>query len=139
MDVVFLIARILFAFIFILSAIGHITKADAMAQFAAYKGAPGGKFGVIASGITFGLGAIMVAFGIYGDLGALLIFATLIPVTCFMHAYWKESDAQAKQGDQVMFNKNLGLMGGALAFFLLFSSQAADLGLTIVGPLFNLN
>ena len=139
MNAVFLIARILFALIFLLSAVGHITKANDMAGYAKFKGAPGGKFGVIASGVTLGLGAIMVVLGVYGDLGALLIFATLIPITFFMHAYWKESDAQAKQGDQVMFNKNIGLMGGALAFFLLFAATEAANGWTITGPLFNLS
>ena len=139
MNAVFLIARLLFAFIFLLSAIGHITKANDMAGFAKFKGAPGGKTGVILSGIALGLGALMVALGIYGDVGALLLFVTLIPITFFMHAYWKETDAQAKQGDQVMFNKNVGLMGGALGFFLLFATEVASLGWTITGPLFHLS
>ena len=76
----------------------------------------------------------MVALGVYGDLGALLIFATLIPITFFMHAYWKESDAQAKQADQVMFNKNLGLMGGALGSSCCSLRPAANLGWTDHGP-----
>jgi uncharacterized membrane protein YphA (DoxX/SURF4 family) len=139
MDAVFLIARILFAFIFLLSAWGHISKASTMAQYAQYKGAPGGKVGVILSGVTMGVGALMVLLGIYGDLGALLVFVTLIPITFFMHAYWKESDAQAKGADRTSFNKNVGLLGGALAFFLLFAAEGADLGLTIVGPLFHLS
>jgi uncharacterized membrane protein YphA (DoxX/SURF4 family) len=139
MDVVFLIARILFVLIFATSAIGHIVKANDMAGYAKFKGAPGGRFGVIFSGITLGAGAIMVLLGIWGDVGSLLIAATLIPITFFMHAYWKDGDAQAKQGDQVMFNKNVGLMGGALAFFLLFAVTAANLGLTITGPLFHLS
>ena len=139
MNAVFLIARILFALIFLLSAMGHITKADAMARYAKFKGAPGGKFGVIASGVTMGLGALMVLLGIYGDLGALLVFATLIPISFYMHAFWKESDAQAKQADQTSFNKNIGLMGGALALFLLFAVTGANLGLTITGPLFHLS
>ena len=139
MNAVFLVARILFVIIFLTSAVGHILKANDMAGFAKFKGAPGGKFGVIASGVTLGLGALMVLLGVYGDLGALLIFATLIPITFFMHAYWKESDAQAKQTDQVAFNKNVGLMGGALLFFLVFASATVDLGWTITGPLFQVS
>ena len=134
MDIVFLIARILVALVFLVSAMGHITAANAMAQYAAYKGAPGGKAGVILSGVTMGLGGLMVLFGVYGDLGALLIAATLIPVTFFMHAFWKETDAQAKQTEQISFNKNLGLIGASLALFLLFASQGAALGLTLTGP-----
>ena len=81
----------------------------------------------------------MIVLGFYGDLGALLIFATLLPVSFFMHAYWKESDAQAKQADQIAFNKNVGLMGGALALFLLFAVTSANLGLSITGPLIHLS
>ena len=126
MDAIFLVARILFVLIFLMSAVGHIVKANDMAGYAKFKGAPGGKFGVIATGVTLGAGAIMVLLGIFGDIGALLIAATLIPISFFMHAYWKESDAQAKQGDQVMFNKNVGLIGGALAFFLLLERRIVD-------------
>ncbi len=136
MDIVFLVARILFALIFLLSAIGHLTQADAMTQYADYKGAPGGKAGVILSGVAMGIGALMVLLGVFGDLGSLLVAATLIPISLFMHAHWKESDAQAKQTEQVSFNKNIGLIGGALALFLLFASTGADMGLTITGPLF---
>ncbi|WP_062465211.1 DoxX family protein [Demequina soli] len=138
MTAVFLIARILVAILFLLSAVGHLANSQGMAQYASYKGAPGGRFGVIASGVTMGLGALMVAFGIYGDIGALLIAATLVPVTFYMHAYWKESDAQAKQTEQISFNKNVALIGGALALFLLFATGAADLGLTVTEPLISL-
>lgn len=139
MNAVFLIARILFALIFLLSAVGHLTKSADMAQYAQFKGAPGGRVGVILSGVAMGIGALMVLLGIYGDIGALLVFATLIPVSFYMHAYWKESDAQAKQADQVSFNKNIGLMGGALAFFLLFAIEGANVGLTITDAVFQLS
>ena len=139
MDAVFLIARLLFAAIFIFSAIGHITQADSMAGYSKFKGAPGGKFGVIATGVAMGVGALSVLLGVFGDLGALLVAATLIPISAFMHAFWKESDAQAKQTEMISFNKNLGLIGGALALFLLFAVTGADLGLTITNSLFNLS
>ncbi|MDN4477383.1 DoxX family protein [Demequina lignilytica] len=135
MDIVFLVARILVALIFLFSAFGHIAAANAMAQYAAYKGAPGGKAGVILSGVAMGIGGVMILLGVWGEIGALLIAATLIPITFFMHAYWKETDAQAKQTEQISFNKNLGLIGGALALFLLFASQGAAMGLTITEPL----
>ena len=37
MNVVFLIARILFAFIFLLSAMGHLTQTEAMAGYASIR------------------------------------------------------------------------------------------------------
>lgn len=130
LDAVFVIARILFSVLFLLSALGHLTKADAMAQYAVYKGAPGGKAGVILTGITFGLGALSVLLGIYGDIGALLIAATLVPVSLFMHAHWKEEDAQAKQAEQISFNKNISLIGGALALFVVFAALPQHVAIT---------
>lgn len=125
MDVVFLIGRVLFAAIFLLSAVGHFAQADGMAQYAQAKGVPNAKAGVVASGVLALLGAVSIVFGIWLDLGALLIVAFLIPVTFFMHPFWKESDAQARQMEQISFNKNVALLGGALILFYL-ANQAQD-------------
>ena len=138
MDIIFLAARILFAILFLFSAVGHITQAEGMAQYAKFKGAPGGRFGVILTGITMGVGALLVAFGIFGDIGALLVALTLLPISVFMHAFWKETDAQAKQNDLIQFNKNVALIGGALALFLLFAIDGVDLGLTITDSVISL-
>ena len=72
MDIVFLIARILFSALFLASGIAHLVKADAMTQYAAYKKAPGGKLGVIATGVLLIVGSLSIAFGVFGDIGALL-------------------------------------------------------------------
>lgn len=138
MDIIFLVARILFALLFLYSAIGHITQSEGMAQYSKFKGAPGGRFGVILTGITMGVGALMVALGVFGDIGALLVAVTLVAITVFMHAFWKEGDAQAKQNELVQFNKNIALIGGALALFLLFAVDGLDLGLTITEGAFAL-
>jgi len=138
MDIIFLAARILFAILFLFSAVGHITQAEGMAQYAKFKGAPGGRFGVILTGITMGVGALLVAFGIFGEIGALLVALTLLPISVFMHAFWKETDAQAKQNDLIQFNKNVALIGGALALFLLFAIDGVDLGLTITDSVISL-
>lgn len=87
-----------------------------------------------------GLGALSIVLGVFGDLGSLLIAATLIPITFFMHAFWKETDAQAaKQADQIAFNKNVGPTGGALALFLLFSVTVRTLASRSRTSLFNLS
>ena len=97
MDVVLVIARILFAGIFITSGISHLTKLDAMTGYAQYKKVPAAKLSVIVSGLMILVGGLYIAFGVYADLGALLIAIFLIPTAFMMHAFWKESDATAKQ------------------------------------------
>lgn len=135
MDIVFLIARVLFAALFLLSALGHLTQADAMGGYATSKGVPAGKAATLVTGVMILVGGLMVLLGVWGDLGALLLAAFVIPTAFLMHNFWKETDPMAKQTEMVGFNKNIALGGGALALFVVFNAFD-DLGLTITGPLF---
>ena len=133
MDVVFLIARILFCFLFLSSAVGHLTKTDAMAGYTRSRGVPWAQQAVLVSGLIILIGALMVLLGIWADLGSLLLVVFLVPTAVLMHGFWKETEPMAKQMETVQFNKDIALAGAALAFFVLFRT---DLGLTITGPLF---
>jgi hypothetical protein len=53
-----------------------------------------------------------------------------------MHAFWKETDPQQKQQENVQFMKDLALGGAALLIFALIVKAGDGLGLTITGPLF---
>ncbi|WP_320668584.1 DoxX family protein [Patulibacter defluvii] len=136
MDIVFLVGRVLLAAIFLLSAIGHFTQADGMAQYAQSKGVPAAKAGVVGSGVIALLAAISLIFGIWTDLGALLLVVFLIPVSVMMHAFWKVDEPQAKQGEQINFNKNLALVGAALILFYLVN-QGQDIPAGLTDPLFS--
>lgn len=133
MDVVLLVGRILFATIFVMSGIGHLANRKAMADYARSVGAPGGEAGVVVSGLMILAGGVMVAAGIWGDLGALLLVAFLIPTTALMHRFWKHTDPQMAQTEQVMFLKNISLIGGALVLFWAFNQL--DLPLTVTSSL----
>lgn len=135
MDVVFLIGRILFVTIFLLSALGHFKQTDGMAQYAQAKGVANARQGVLVSGAVALAGSVMIVLGLWTDLGALLLIAFLLPVTFMMHAYWKVSDPQARQGEQINFNKNISLLGGAVILFWL-AHEAVDLPLSLTNSLF---
>jgi uncharacterized membrane protein YphA (DoxX/SURF4 family) len=136
MEIVLIIGRVLFALIFINSGIMHLTKLEAMTGYAQYKKVPAAKIGVIASGLMILIGGLYIVFGVYADLGALLIALFLIPAAFIMHAFWKESDATAKQNETIGFFKNLSLAGAALIFFALVST-GTDFGPSITGAFFN--
>jgi len=73
MDVIALIGRILFALIFLGSGTtGHIGQRKSMAQYASSQGVPAAEALVVLSGLQIAVGGLMVALGIWGDLGALL-------------------------------------------------------------------
>lgn len=133
MDVIVLIARILFAAIFLASGIGHLTQAEGMAGYAKSQGIPAAKLGVIVSGLLMLVGALSIVFGVWGDLGALMILAAVLPIALLMHKFWKV-EGEARMNEQIQFNKTLSLAGGALALFALFV-LVPELGLTVTGPL----
>jgi uncharacterized membrane protein YphA (DoxX/SURF4 family) len=135
MDIVILVGRILFAAVFLFSAVAHFSQAKAMTGFAQSKGVPLAGPAVYGGGVLLGLGGLSVLLGIWPDLGALLLVVFLVPTAVLMHGFWRESDPQARQMEQIQFFKDLGLAGAALTLFGLFAS-ADGLGLTITGPLF---
>lgn len=136
MDVVILIGRILFVGLFLGSALAHLTQTTSMAGYAQSRGVPSSRSAVIVSGLLILAGAIMVLFGIWGDLGALFLVAFLVPTAFMMHNFWRESDPMARQMEMVQFQKDLALAGAALMVFALYAS--GEVGIVIIGPLFDL-
>lgn len=133
MDIIVLIARILFAAIFIASGIGHLTQSEAMAGYAKSVGVPAAKLSVIVSGVLMVVGSLSVIFGVWGDLGSLMILVAVAPIAFLMHRFWT-ADGEARMNEQIQFNKTISLAGGALALFALFV-LVPELGLTVTGPL----
>jgi uncharacterized membrane protein YphA (DoxX/SURF4 family) len=89
-----------------------------------------------ASGVLLIVGALMVLLGIWADLGALLLVVFLIPTALLMHAFWKETDPQAKQLEMIQFQKDMALAGAALLIFALIAQLGTGFGLAITDPLF---
>ncbi|MGW4534790.1 DoxX family protein [Nocardia sp. NPDC004340] len=139
MDVLVLIGRILFALLFLGSGFGHLAQRESMAQYAQFKGIPMPTLAVPASGVLLLAGGLSVLLGVWADLGALLLILFLVPTAFLMHAFWKETDPEAKQGEMVNFNKDIALAGASLMLFAFFAHVGHDLGLTLTGPLFDLS
>ena len=139
MDVVFLVGRILFGLLFVSSGfMAHLGEGGkAGREYARSLGAPSPDLLVPLSGITIIVGGLMVALGIWADLGALLIIGFLVGITPIMHAFWKVDDPQMRIVQLSQFQKNVALCGGLLALFFLFQQYGEDIGLTIEPALFD--
>lgn len=74
-----LIGRLLFVAIFAMSAVSHLTKREAMVAYARAYRAPAPGLMVPLTGIMIGVGATLIALGLWADLGALLIAAFVLP------------------------------------------------------------
>lgn len=112
MKFIVLIGRILFSLIFLLTIAGHFSSQSI--GYAGGQGVPAPSFLVPLSGIIAFVGALSIIFGYKARLGAWLIIIFLVPVTFFMHAFWKVTDPMAQQVDMAMFMKNISLTGAAL-------------------------
>ena len=131
MEIVELIGRLAFAYMFVRSGINHFRQREGMVAYARGTGAPSPELGVPATGAMIVVGSLLIALGLWADLGALLIAAFLLATAYWMHGYWSLDDAQRRQGQKIHFEKNLSLAGAALLIFYLFNQFGPDIGLTI--------
>ena len=134
MDVVFLVARILFVLMFVMSGMAHFRK-DSL-EYARKLGAPLPEVLVPLSGVAIVAGGLMIGLGVWADLGALILGAFVLLVAPIAHAFWKESDEEMAMMQMGHFMKNMALAGGALVIFWVYN-QLQDLPLSITNSLFN--
>ncbi len=106
------LGRALFAAIFLYSSIGHFSQATI--HYAASHGVPLAGLLVPASGVLAFVGGLSVLLGFKARYGAAMLAAFLVPVTLSMHDFWNVADPMMRQMQQVMFMKNLSMLGGAL-------------------------
>ncbi len=110
-----LVGRILFSLIFLVAGLTHFSKQTI--RYAAAQGVRLASIAVPLSGILALLGAVSVTLGYRAKLGAALLALFLVPVTVMMHNFWAVKDPLMAQMHQVMFMKNLSMLGGALMIF----------------------
>lgn len=112
MKFLFPLGRLLFSLIFIAAAPRHFTHEGI--QHAANLGVPIARVLVPLSGVLALAGGLSVALGYKTRWGAWALIGFLIPVTLWMHAYWKLSDPAAIHIQNAMFSKNVSMLGAAL-------------------------
>ena len=133
MNVLLIIGRVLFAFIFLVSGWAHVTKAKHMVGYAQAKKVPAPKLSIQISGLLLFLGALSIIFGVYADLGALVIAVLLALFAVKMHDFWTQTDAQQKQNEMTQFLKDISMAGAALVLFVVIGSAAT--GSDVIGPM----
>ena len=121
---IFLVGRILFVALFVVSAQGHIanhdrfvTTARGRIPFPYVAGWPVGAWLVLA--------ILSMVLGIWPDVGALMMAAFLVPTALLFHPFWTFSDAAQRRTQRGSFFRNVSLLGASLALFAF---------LTVVGP-----
>ena len=107
-----LAGRVLYSAIFIMGSPGHFTQQ--YVGYAAQQGVPAARVLVPLSGLIALAGGLSVLLGYRAKVGAWLLVVFLVPVTLAIHNFWAVRDPMAAQIQQVMFMKNLSMLGAAL-------------------------
>jgi putative oxidoreductase len=106
------LGRCLFALIFLKAGLTHFSNETI--SYAASQGVPLASAAVPVAGVLALAGGLSVALGYKTRFGALLLVLFLVPVTLMMHRFWGLSDPQAAMMQQIMFLKNVSMLGGAI-------------------------
>ncbi len=108
-----LAGRILMAVIFLLSGIGKIGNFAGTAAYMAHQGVPLTELALVITIIVEVGGAALLILGWKVRLVAGVLFLWMIPVTLMFHNFWA-APADQQMIQQIMFLKNLAMMGGFL-------------------------
>jgi putative oxidoreductase len=114
-DTLALVGRMLLAWLFVPAGFGKIAGFSGAVGYATSVGLPLPEAGVAVGLLIELVGGLMLLVGfMVRPAAVLLAFFTLV-ASFFFHAYWSLPADQAMM-QQLMFNKNLAISGGLLAF-----------------------
>ncbi|MFI7134322.1 DoxX family protein [Nonomuraea sp. NPDC050153] len=118
MDIAFRLACIAIGLPFIWLGYEAVAAPGARVAMAAKLRIPRPDIAVRFNGVAMVAGGVGVATGVLWQVAAVGLVISLIPTTLAGHAFWAETDPQARKTNRIQFLKNLGLMGGLLAVAL---------------------
>jgi len=133
---IFLIGRILFVALFVVSAQGHIVNRDRFVATARGK-MPIPYVAGWPVAVWLVLAVLSMVLGVWPDVGALMLAAFLIPTAVLFHPFWAFSDAAQRRTQRASFFRNISLLGATLALFS-FLSVVGPGQFSITGSLFSL-
>lgn len=114
-DAFALIGRILLAYMFVPAGFGKIAGFAGTVGYATSVGLPMPQIGVAAALVIELIGGLMLLVGFKTRWAALALAVFTAVASFFFHNYWAMPEAQQAM-QTLMFNKNLAIVGGLLAF-----------------------
>ncbi len=128
----FVIGRVLFSVMFIMSGIQHLTNVQMMSQYAASQKVPAPSVAVSVTGLMLLAGGLSILLGIQVQVGTALLVVFLIPTAFVMHRFWGIADPMQAAVQRAHFMKNITMAGAAL-LICYFTSVAPGAWVYAVG------
>ena len=108
------LARPMLASMFVVGGIDALRKPAGRVQAVQGAGLSSPEQLVRVNAVTHLVGGLALATGRLPRVASLALAGSLVPTTYVGHPFWSETDPAAKQGQQIHFFKNVGLLGGLL-------------------------
>lgn len=138
-DALLLFARLVLSLVFLLPGVQvHLLGRVEATALARSNGVPLAGLLVPLTGVVVVVASLLVAFGAWADLGALLLAGFAVSVAPVMHAFWRAPDPLAAQNQMAHFMKNLGLAAGMLVLAFVYMTAPGAVAFSVTGPLFHL-
>ncbi len=135
--IVALVGRLLFGLYFAALGTGfHIPKTKMAEEYARSMRFPFPGIAGWPTGLWMTAGGLSIAFGIWPDIGALMIAAFAIPAAAWFHRFWEVEDPMQRSFQQGYFGRNVIIVGACLVMFALFATAGDSLRYAITGPAF---
>ena len=109
METLSLIAQLVLGAYFINAGAQHFLHLNSFTGYAASKGLPMARVGVLVTGCMLVLGGFGVFFGIGVMCALWLLVIFLVTAALTMHAFWKEQDPMARSRELTNCTKNIAL------------------------------
>jgi putative oxidoreductase len=116
MNVTLVVARLLLALMFVLAGYGKLAGLAGTAGYIASKGLPMPMVLAVAAGVVELVAGVMLIVGWKARWAALALAAFTLVATLIFHAFWA-MPAEQQMMQQLMFMKNLSVIGGLLFVF----------------------
>lgn len=111
-----LVARVLLALMFVLAGFGKLTGLEGTAGYIASKGLPLPMVLAVATGVLELVAGALLIVGWQARWAALALAGFTVMATVIFHNFWAMPEEQQRM-QQLIFMKNLGVVGGLLAIF----------------------
>ena len=90
------------------------------------------------AGIWLVLGVASIVFGVWPDVGALLLAVFAIVTALGVHTFWKDADPQQRMTEMQNHVRNWTFVGAAIVLFAVFASLGDRVPYVLVPPLIRL-
>lgn len=128
MEYAFLLGRILLGGFFVNNAYNHFANADAMSSYAGSRKVPAPRAAVLGSGVLLLIGGLSILLGYRPVIGIAALVLFLVPVSFWMHNFWKVTDPMLRMSEMINFSKNIAILGAILMLLLIPRPWPLSLG-----------